>query len=350
MSNPIHPLSDPADEYAPDQPLPEIKEIVLEPRKLPLIDLLPYYEGTMQPIRPTVAEVLPELFLLYPGRTNSLHGEPSVGKTNVQLCMAKTILEVGGSILFIDPEDTPQGIATRARLLGVTADEIRRLFYLQNPAPDDYAMAHAWAAAMKPTAVFLDGLAEALAAEGKDENTPSDVLAFFRERTRPFADLGAAVLIADHVVKGEGNKRFARGSGAKLGSYNGAVYETGLGESYSPTKEGFVRLKVAKDRNGGVGAMGANVVELHFAPGPGGGTIAHWQTPPDPDSFRPTAIMDKIVKHLATFGASGKRDLRELGKHDYVDKAVEFLLADGKIIVAQSGQRRVFSLAEGGAK
>jgi hypothetical protein len=348
MSDPI-PATEPEDEYAPDQPVPVLKEIVDEPKKLALIDLLPYYDGTLEPIRPTVAEVLPDLFLLYPGRTNSIHGEPSVGKTNIQICKAKAILEAGGSVLYIDPEDTPQGIATRARLLGITADEITRLFYLQNPTPEDYEMAHEWAAIHNPTAVFLDGLAEALAAEGKDENTPADVLAFFRERTRPFADLGAAVLVADHVVKGEGNKRFARGSGAKLGSYNGAVYEVTLGEAYSPAKEGFVRLKIAKDRNGGVGAMGAPVVELHFAPGEGGQTIAFWQTPPEPGSFRPTVIMDEIIKHLQTFGEDTKRGVREAipSRTGMVLKAIKLLIDDKKIAVIQRGRAHVLKLTEG---
>lgn len=342
-------FADPDDEYAPDQPLPVLKEIVIEPKALATIDLLPYYDGTLEPIRPTLAEVLPGVFLLYAGRTNSIHGEPSVGKTNVLLCQAKPILEAGGIVLFIDPEDTPQGIATRARLLGITADEITRLIYVQNPTPEDYALAHEWAATHKPAAVMLDGLAEALAAEGKDENTPADVLAFFRERTRPFADLGAAVVVADHVVKGEGNKRFARGSGAKLGSYNGVVYEVTLGEAYSPTKEGFVRLKVAKDRNGGVGAMNAPVAELHFAPAPDGTTIAFWQTPPEPGSFRPTVIMEKIVKHLQTFKEDTKLGVRGAipSKTEVVLKAIEILIDEGKVTVEKRGRAHILKLSEG---
>jgi len=350
MNSTAMPTDTIVDEFDPNPPLPVLKEIIDEPPKLELIDLRPYYEGSLEPIRPDIAEVLPGLSLFYRGRTNEIHGEPSVGKTNILICAAKAILETGGTILFIDPEDTPHGIATRARLLGVTWEEIGRMLYLQNPTPEDYAMAHAWAATERPDCVMLDGLAEALAAEGKDENSPADVLGFFRERTRPFADLDAAVVIADHVVKGEGNKRFARGSGAKLGSYNGAVLEATLGEAYSPTKEGFVRLKIAKDRNGGLGAMGAAVAELHLAPGEQGTTICHWQTPPEPGSFRPTAIMEKIVKHLQNYTEATKRDLRELGKAEYVDKAIEIMLDEEKIILRKQGAKFQFSLPEGAPK
>ena len=72
------------------------------------------------------------------------------------------------------------------------------------------------------------------------------------------ADAGSAVVIADQVAKSaETRGRWARGSGAKMRRYNGACYEIVLGESYTPTKPGSVRLKVAKDRNGGVEAIGA---------------------------------------------------------------------------------------------
>lgn len=338
------------DEFDPNPPLPDLEEIVKEPRRLDLIDLTPYFDGTLEPIRPTIAEVLPGLHLFYAGRTNSIHGEPSVGKTNILICAANAHLEAGGSVLFIDPEDTPHGVGVRARLLGVTRANIGRFHYLQNPTPEDYALAHEWAAAHRPGMVIIDGLAEALAAEGKDENSPADVLGFFRDRTRPFADCGAVVVIADHVVKGEGNKRFARGSGAKLGSYNGAVYEVTLGESYSPTKEGFVRLKVAKDRNGGVGAMGAMVAELHLSPSPNGQTITWWETPPEPGSFRPTALMEKVIKHLQIYGEATKTDLRGLGNSDWIDKAVEILLEDGDLELQRVGKKHIFRARSANSK
>ncbi len=310
-------------------------------------DLGPYLDGLAEPIVPTVAQIWPGRCLFYAGAVNEIHGEPSVGKTNILLAAAGCVLEAGGCVLFIDPEDHPQRIVARLLALGIDREDIRaRFYYLHDP--DDVAVAKAqqWADIHAPALVILDGLAESLAREGKDENSVGDVLTFFRERIRPFADAGAAVVVADHVVKSnEGRGRWARGSGAKLGHYNGASYETTLGESYTPTKPGFVRLKVSKDRNGGAGPMGATVAELHFAPNPQGGTITLWKSPPEPGDFRPTAIIEKILAHLRTYGTATKRDLRGLGKHSYADAAVEILLKEGAIVVRGEGQKKVFALA-----
>lgn len=316
--------------------------------KSPFVDLSPYLDGEITPILPTVAEVWPGRCLFYAAAVNEIHAEPSVGKTNILLAAAGRVLEAGGTVFFLDPEDTPARIIPRAIALGVDRGAMRERFrYIQDPSPDDYAEAHQWAEMLKPDLVILDGLAEALAAEGKDENNPADNLTFFRERIRPFTKAGAGVVIADHVTKStEGRGRWARGSGAKLGHYNGASYEIALGESYTPTKPGFVRLKVSKDRNGGVGPMGANVAELHFAPGEAGSTITTWQDAPAPGSFRPTAIMDKITAHLRAHGEATKTELRELGKAEYVDKAIGIMIAESAITRRKDGQAHRFSLVE----
>jgi hypothetical protein len=310
-------------------------------------DLGPYLDGVAEPIVPTVAEIWPGRCLFYAGAVNEIHGEPSVGKTNILLVAAGCVLEAGGCVLFIDPEDHPQRIVARLLALGIDREAIRKRFhYLHDP--DDVAIAKAqqWADIHAPALVILDGLAESLAREGKDENSVGDVLTFFRERIRPFADAGSAVVVADHVVKSnEGRGRWARGSGAKLGHYNGVSYEATLGESYTPTKAGFVRLKVSKDRNGGVGPMGATVAELHFAPNPQGGTITLWKSPPEPGDFKPSHLMEKVKEHLRLYGEANKTELLKVGNHQWADEAIKQLLKDGAITMRAVGQRKIFSLA-----
>lgn len=310
-------------------------------------DLAPYLDGVAEPIVPTVGEIWPGRCLFYARAVNEIHGEPSVGKTNILLSAAGCVLEAGGCVVFIDPEDHPQRIVARALALGIDREALReRFFYLHDPDGETIAKAQQWAARHLPALVILDGLAESLAREGRDENNAADILVFFRDYLRPFADADAAVVVADHVVKSKDHQgRWARGSGAKLGFYNGVSYEAALGEAYTPSQAGFVRLKVSKDRNGGVGALGAVVAELRFAPGPDGNTITTWQWPPEPGDFRPTAIMTKIVSHLRTYGTASKRDLRGLGKHAWADAAVEILLDEGTITVRKEGQKSVFALA-----
>jgi hypothetical protein len=313
-------------------------------------DLSPFLDGTAKQETPTIAQVFDGKSLFYAGRLNEIHAEPGTGKTNVLMASSIAVMESGGSILYIDPEDTPRGFTTRMLLLGASPDDIRdRVKYLHNPSPDEIRIAHAWANNNPPTIVILDGLAESMAAVGANEDKAPDVLLFFRENLRPFADAGSAVVIADHVTKSaEGRGQFARGSGAKAGRYDGVSYEIVMGKSYTPKDEGFVRIKIQKDRNGGVGTRGSIAAELHFIPNANGGTIVAFREPKEKQAgeFRPTGIMDKIVKHLEGFNTANKRELRSLGKSQWVDLALKTLLDDEVIELKKVGCESIYSLSE----
>ena len=327
-------------------------EALIKNRPAPLeselfVDLATLINSGLQPERPTVAQVLPSRGLLYAGRLNEIHSEPGLGKTNISLGICKSVIQEGGRVLFIDPEDCASGILRRLASFGAdTFSIVERFHYLHNPTPEEFNRAISWAERNKPNLVCLDGLAEALAAELLDENSVSDVLSFFRQRLRPFADLGAAVLIADHVSKAaEGRGRWARGSGAKLGRYDGVSYEAELVEPYSPTIAGKVRLRVSKDRNGGAGVSGQVVAEIHFTPSPAcdDTTVVEFREPTESGKqFKPTVIMAKICEHLEIFPDATRNDLRELGKHDWVDKAIKQLVSDGFMSVTKHGQRMKF--------
>lgn len=283
---------------------------------------------------PSVCEAMPGRFILYAGRINELHGESGVGKSNINLTIAHRIMRDGGTVLFLDPEDNPQGIAQRFISLGGNPqDLIHRFKYVHNPEPSDYPGLIEWAKRHKPTAVFLDGLAEALIAEGYDENSV-EVLTFLRQRIRPFADAGAAVVIADHVAKNrETRGRSPRGSGAKLGRFDGAVYSVELLKPYSPTTAGAVRLTIAKDRNGGVGYVGQRVAELHFSPSEDGRTETYF-TPASEigKAFLPTALMEKVSKFVESQDLAPSKNVIEQkveGKNEYIRKAIDALLEGG---------------------
>jgi hypothetical protein len=104
-----------------------------------------------------------------------------------------------------------------------------------------------------------------MATEDLDEDKAKDTLKFLRRTLRPFAELGCAVVILDHVVKNKsGQGRWSRGSGAKIGQYDGVSYVLQLIESYTPKKAGKLSLKVAKDRHGGVGAINQKIGDFVF--------------------------------------------------------------------------------------
>jgi hypothetical protein len=308
-------------------------------------ELGPYLEGEVKQEVPTIGKAWEGRSLFYAGRLNELHAEPSVGKTNVFMAAMRGELDQGRQIIFIDPEDNATGFTSRLRKFGFNPDLIRSgVKYLWDPAPEDIVRAQIWAKTNKPSLVVLDGLAQLIANEGANEDKALDVLQFFRSRLRPFAECGAAVVIADHVTKSSENRgQFARGSGAKAGRYDGVSYEVVGGVSYAPDKAGFVKLKIAKDRNGGAGARGQFVCEIHFTPTDAGLTNVEFKEP-NPEAWRPTRIIEDITSYLTNNGTGNKTRLRELGNHDTVDKAIALMLKDGLIIENKTGRENLFSL------
>jgi len=298
-------------------------------------DFKPILEGGFQREMPSVCEAMPGSFLLYAGRLNEFHGESGIGKTNINLSIAARIMRAGGLVLFLDPEDNPNGIAQRFLSLGGDpADLLTRFKYVHNPEPADYPGLIEWAKQAKPTAVFLDGIAEALVAEGYNEDKATDVLSFHFQRTRPFADTGAAVVIADHVAKNRDNRgRDPRGSGGKLGRYDGCAYIVELIKAYSPTTAGAVRLIVAKDRNGGVGHVGQRIAELHFTPDEDGKTLVRFTAPADSGKpFLPTGLMEQVSRFVESSDLVPSKNTIETrikGKAEYKRQAISSLVELG---------------------
>jgi len=309
-------------------------------------DLTPYLDGEFEQEIPTVGELENGGALFYKGRLNEVHAEPGAGKSNVTLAVCKQVLDTGGSVLFIDPEDMPQSVVNRLLAFGAGKDDIAcRLWYLHNPTPKDIDAAVEWAQASAPDLVCVDGLAELMAGAGKSERDETDVLVFFKACLRPFAETDAAVVVSDHVAKdSETRGSWSRGSGAKMGRYDGAVYSMKVTQPYAPGKAGAVRLTVAKDRNGGVGPKGSAVAEIHFEPCEDG-TLVTMRKPEEGD-FRPTAIMRKISKHLQTNPGASNAELRKLGgKAKYIDLAINELEKSGHLEIHSSGPGKATSYA-----
>ncbi len=315
-------------------------------------DFKPILEGGFKREMPSVCEAMPGKFLLYAGRINEFHGESGIGKTNISLAIAARIMEAGGVVLFLDPEDNPQGIAQRFVALGGNPDHLLSRFkYVHNPEPSDYPGLIEWSKREKPQAVFLDGMAEALVADGYNENKAEDVLPFLRLRVRPFADAGAAVVLADHVAKNEESRgRNPRGSGGKIGRYDGAVYVVELVKAYSPETAGAVRLIIAKDRNGGVGHVWQRIAELHFAPGEVGITQVSFSLPNDSGKpFMPTTLMEKVSMFVESCDLAPSKNAIEHaihGRNEFKRQAISFLVQLGYLKEEKDGRGLHYSSAK----
>ncbi len=311
-------------------------------------------EGMAVP-RPQVGTIEGGGCLLYLGRLNEVHAEPGVGKSNINLSIAADVIRNGGRVLFIDPEDNWRGAVGRLVSFGLSIDQALDNFDYVSFDPTRWGELYALCESRKYDLVSFDGLAAGMQQHDLDENSVPDTIQFLKMFSRIQLTV-AAVLISDHVIKDkDGRGRWPRGSGAKLGQYDGAVYWVELGKSYGPETEhsearsGFVRLKVAKDRNGGVGPVGMEVAEIHF-------NVTGFKVTPDPRNpeeqfdlfdvsiikpapctdevtgeFRPTTIMAKIKDYLEANPGATKSDLKTRGESRYVRDAINILLREGDI-------------------
>jgi len=320
----------------------------------PFVDLAPFFAGEIELEVPTVAPIGGGKFLLYRGRINEFHAEPGTGKTNVAIAAAISVLSDGGKILVLDPEDNPRAYARRLRQFGCNPELVSSVSYLHNPTPEEIEESIAWASENPVDLVLLDGLAELMAGAGLSEDKADETIRFLKQYVRPFADMGAAVLLSDHVTKStEGRGIFSRGSGAKLGRYDGIVYEICAGKAYTPDEEGFVKLKIAKDRQGGVGPRGTIPYEVNFEPAADGTTAIAFtaKDASNREEWKPTAIMGKIVSHLTLYTTDTKSGVANSigGKRETVMKAIEILAKEGRISIIPQGNSHRLKLAGEGS-
>lgn len=314
---------------------------------------------------PTLGKIDPDRHLFYPAAIHDLHGEPSVGKTWIALWAAVEALHAGLGSMLIDYEDTASTCRSRLLALGTTLDELTRFRYVPGRAFTEAELheLRTIAAGLNGGPIIIDAVAPALAAEGLDENSNTDVSNWIVRVPRPLARTGSPVILLDHVGKQKQDRaRGARGAGAKLAAIDGASYEI-TGQGFSRTQTGRLHVKVAKDRHGHVGAVGSIAADLEIAPGHDDAVIV---TPSRPNSpithdgqFRPTVIMDKISAWAESMGdgfeftasdlnpRSGDRPIP--GEKKTITAARDALVREGHLAVRMEGEgvkiRAVYRLA-----
>lgn len=193
--------------------------------------------------------------LIYAGKTHVFQAEPTSGKSWLALEIVREVLELGGSAIYLDFEDTPTGILRRLRNLGAPADAMRERLRYARPVgkhgPAEARQLQRLLDDVNPDVVVIDGVGESLSRNGLSEDSNPDVIQWYDLLPRPIAETGAAVVMIDHVAKDpEQRGRWARGAGAKLGAVDGAAYQVKLVSPFSRKQAGAVKLVVAKDRPG----------------------------------------------------------------------------------------------------
>jgi hypothetical protein len=284
---------------------------------------------------------------LYPARVHSLSSESEGGKTWLALAVALTEMDAGRSVVYLDFEDGPEGVAGRLVTMGARADLLAERFaYLSPSQPlgtgihrDDLVRLFD---EQQPSLVVIDGVTEAMGLHGLDPLSNRDAATFGRLLPRLAASSGAAVLLLDHVTKSvEGRGRYAVGAVHKLNAIDGAALLLENRKPFGVGLTGRSTLRIAKDRPGqlrrralpstsGLSWLGDLVVQSH-----GDGLAEVWVEPPAEraEPFRPTHVMGRVMALLVEGGPLSQRSLRTLvgGKAETVSHALALLVVEGYV-------------------
>jgi AAA domain-containing protein len=290
--------------------------------------------------------------LFYPGRRHVVSGEAESGKSWLALAVAANELRADRGVVWIDADDMgPAAVLERLRGLGVDDERIGDSFaYLRPSEPIGEASVRdvtSLVVKLSSRLVVYDAFNPALALHGFDPNSSRDVEDFFRQAVDPFCQIGAAVVLPDHVIKQrEGRGKYAYGSERKQ---TGVDVHLGLVavEAFGRGRTGKAKLSVHKDRPGFLERPSPGLFVLASNEADGG---CAWRIEPDHSvsdegGFRPTNLMEKVSRLLEQAGEPRSRNQIEQSvkghKTDWKRKAIDVLIEEGFAVEVVSGQTRL---------
>jgi hypothetical protein len=234
-------------------------------------DLTAVLDGTHKPPQPVVGARDDGVGMFYPGRVNGIQGESEAGKSWVALISCLTEINRGNHVVYMDFEDSEEGVVSRLLLIGANPADLTKLFHYvrpgTTPTPAALRTFIARIGDLGPSLIIVDGVTEAMVMLGLELTDNSEVAKFGRLLLRPLADTGAAVVPLDHVVKNnESRGRYALGGVHKLNAVDGVQYMLEAVRPFGINTEGRSRLRIAKDRPA--------QVRRHALPG--GRNPMHW--------------------------------------------------------------------------
>lgn len=325
---------------------------------LDVADLAAILETDLQPEQGVMMGRSDGTNLLYAGKMHVFQAEPSSGKSWIALHAVREVLDVGGSAVYLDFEDTPEGITRRLLQLGARPSTVAENLVYVRPfgkhGPAEQLQLERILDNVVPDLVVIDGVGESLTRNGFSENEADDWHRWTDLLPRPITYRGATVLMIDHVAKDpEQRGRWARGTGAKLGTVDGASYQLKVVTPFSRKRAGLVKLVIAKDRPGGVGAMGETAALIKIEPKADGERVLVSVEPDtgpmiSSDTWKPTGLMEKVSRLLedsaVPLTASGIKATTHSSKPSLVSEAITRLIAEGYVEETRSKPKTLRSV------
>ena len=355
----FHELSERSERPYPTDRLPQAGSSWTELNLAGIVDGLVL--GTIDRPRPTVGRLADGSHWLYRGRTNGLAGESGSGKTWTALASVAAELEDGNSCVYIDMEDSAEGIVSRLLDLGVEPEVLanpRRFAYVQpEEAFKDDLRAGFWGLLqwMNPALVVLDSTGESMALEGIDPNSDVAVADWFTRVATAIAKQGPAVLLLDHLPKSDNTASSPIGSQRKRAAITGVqmIQTVPSQMAFAIGRAGQAKLTCTKDRHGNF-VTGETAALLTVNPVPSRGDTAVdvvlSRAVEGGEPFAHTRVMLRISEFLETAGAAQSTNtiVREVrGKRATVIDALHVLEASGYVTsVAGARNATLFTLVQ----
>lgn len=289
--------------------------------------------------------------LFYPGRVNSLVGEPESGKSWLALLACVEVMGDGEHVVYIDVEDTSDRLVQRLRLFGVPDDVMRNQLHYFRPSEsfmsDGATILKTLIAVDNPVLVVIDAVSEAMALEGLDLSSNKETTQWLNMVPKLLANLGPSVVLIDHVVKSKDDRgRWAIGAQAKLAHID-ASYLIDVVKQFAPGQPGELKMKIGKDRGGYVSQYQigrSRLISRVLIEDDEDGDLQVRILPPSESSkFEPTVLMERVSRLLAMHpDGLPKRAIRDSvdGKNEYIDLAIKKLHAGGWIEIDKQGGHR----------
>ena len=322
------------------------------------IPLGPILQGTETVTPPTWLTRTDGHHLIYPARHHDIHGEPGDGKSWVALAAVRDVIRAGRAAIWVDWEDTAAACVSRLRALNIEDPHIGDPTCFRFIRPDgpfgtlDRAALHTLAHELDAGLIVFDAMADALALDGLEENSNTDAVLWLTRICRPFNTNGTATLVLDHVSRDPATRtRGARGGGSKLAFIDGVSYALKLVRPFDRETPGEIKLIIAKDRDGQVGARGKTAARITITPHEHGTQIDLAILPPGDTTdtegrFMPTALMERISRHMETRPGdelTGRRITEAVrGKAEYKRTALERLVELGHLSETPGPRGAVF--------
>lgn len=216
--------------------------------------------GPIAPPAPTVGLRSDGIGIFYVGQVNMLFGDPESGKTLIAQCTAADELFRGRSVLIIDLDHNgAYATVSRFQSMGIKPEVLSDPERFRYAEPEDaleidgiIADAKAW----KPDLVVIDSMGELLPVFAASSNSADDFTRVHARAIKPFAKLGATVVVIDHLAKGGDSRSYgSTGTAAKKRAIGGTMLRVVAVDQFTPGHGGKAEVTISKDRHGGLRAV-----------------------------------------------------------------------------------------------